>query len=117
MRVTAGLVIIIDTARITDWKTFHAVFAEICGFPDFYGHNLNAWIDCMSSLDDPGAGMTSVHCDVGAVAALQLLHVDSFARRCPDQYAALVDCAAFVNWRRIEQGQSAVLALSFDRSR
>jgi hypothetical protein len=38
-----------------------------------------------------------------------------FAKRCPEQYEALVECAAFVNWRRIEQGDGSVLALSYDK--
>ena len=37
----------IDTARITDWGTFHDVFAEAFGFPDFCGRNMDAWIDCI----------------------------------------------------------------------
>ncbi len=40
--------------------TFHKAFAEIMGFPGFYGHNWDAWIDCMSYLDDSAAGMTQV---------------------------------------------------------
>jgi hypothetical protein len=31
----------------------------------------------------------------------------------PDLYAALVECAAFVNWRRIERGGTAYLCLAF----
>jgi len=30
-----------------------------------------------------------------------------------DIYEALFDCAAFVNWRRVEAGQPAILLLSF----
>lgn len=32
----------LDTRRITDWDTFHDVFAEVFGFPGFYGRNMNA---------------------------------------------------------------------------
>lgn len=52
-------VVKLDTRPITDWLTFHTVFAKSFGFPGFYGRNMNAWIDCMTSLDDPSAGMTS----------------------------------------------------------
>jgi hypothetical protein len=103
----------LDTHRITDWESFHQVFAEVLGFPAFYGRNLNAWIDCMTYLDEPNAGMTTVHAPPGGVLVLELEHVDELAARCPDLYAAIVECAAFVNWRRIEAGASAVLALSF----
>jgi hypothetical protein len=106
----------IDTHRITDWPTFHAVFAETLGFPEFYGNNLNAWIDCMSYLDEPSSGMSSIHVDIGEVLVLKLDDVDDFSERCPEQYKAIVECSAFVNWRRIEKGQAAVLTLSFYKS-
>ena len=109
----ASPVIAIDTARITDWPTFHAVFAEAFGFPGFYGANMNAWIDCMTSLDDVAAGMTAVHCERGRVVTLQLNDVSGFSSRCPDLLAAIVEGAAFVNWRRLELGEGAVLALAF----
>jgi hypothetical protein len=103
----------IDCARITDWASFHAVFAEVFGFPGAYGKNISAWIDCLTSLDAPEDGMTKVHCAPGAVITLQLDHVRDFRRNCPEQYAALIECSAFVNWRRIEAKQESVLALSF----
>jgi len=34
-------------------------------------------------------------------------------KECPEQYDAVVECAAFVNWRRAEAGDEPVLALSF----
>ena len=103
----------LDTRRITDWDTFHDLFQEAFGFPSFYGRNMDGWIDCMTSLDAPEDGMASIPARRGEVIVLQLEHVDDFCRRCPAQYAAIVECAAFVNWRRIEIGEPAVLALSF----
>jgi hypothetical protein len=106
----------LDTRLITDWASFHHVFAERFGFPDFYGRNMNAWIDCMTSLDKPGAGMTSVHAPAGGVVVLQLDGVDDFAARTPELYAAIIECSAFVNWRRTEMGQEPVLTLSFHKT-
>jgi hypothetical protein len=106
-------VVKLDTRRITDWVTFHDVFEKVFGFPGFYGRNLNAWIDCMGYLDEPGAGMSTIHTSAGEVVVLQLEHVDDFVRRCPEQYSAIVECSAFVNWRRVEAGYPAVLALAF----
>ncbi len=109
-------VVRLDTRRITDWNSFHDVFQEAFGFPSFYGRNMNAWIDCMTSLDTPEDGLTSIPAKPGEVIVLQLEHVDDFCRRCPEQYAAIIECAAFVNWRRIDIGEPAVLALSFDKT-
>jgi hypothetical protein len=103
----------IDVSGIRDWNSFHDAFQKVFGYPRFYGRNMNAWIDCMTDLDDPGTGMTSVHAPPGGVVALQIDGAGEFMRRCPEQYAALVECSAFVNWRRMEQGEPPVLALSF----
>lgn len=51
------MIVRIPAARIHDWVTFHDVFAELFGFPDFYGRNMDAWIDFMSH-DVPDAEMT-----------------------------------------------------------
>lgn len=113
MSVSATPVVKVDASRITDWVSFHDVFAEALGFPDFYGRNMDAWNDCMTDLDAPEAGMTRVHVRRGGVVTLLIEHVTDFAARCPEQYAALVECSSFVNWRRLEQGEPAVLALAF----
>jgi RNAse (barnase) inhibitor barstar len=108
-------VVAISTRRIVDWESFHAVFGEALGFPDFYGGNLDAWIDCMTYLDDADAGMSTITCSPGSVVTLHLDDATDFAMRCAEQYAALVECTAFVNWRRIEKGSGAVLALAYSK--
>jgi hypothetical protein len=103
----------IDCARIRDWPSFHEEFNRVFEFPDFYGRNMDAWIDCMSSLDEPEAGLSGIHCEPGKVLTIELGDVGEFRSQCPEQYAAIIECAAFVNWRRIEHGEQPVLALSF----
>ena len=106
-------VVTLDARKITDEDSFHRVFAELLGFPGFYGENMNAWIDCMTCIDEPTAEMTKIHTLPGHVLVLQIEHVKDFAIRCPKLYADLIECSAFVNWRRIERGHEPVLALSF----
>ncbi len=103
----------IDGSRIIDWNSFHDVFAEAFGFPEFYGRNMDAWVDCLTYLDEPEDKMTKVHVGSGHVIVIQIQHAMEFKQRCPEQYAALIECAAFVNWRRIEMGEEPVTALSF----
>ncbi|HEY4646882.1 MAG TPA: barstar family protein, partial [Steroidobacteraceae bacterium] len=52
----------VDGSRIHDWASFHDEFNRTFAFPDFYGRNMDAWIDCMSSLDEPSAQLTGIHC-------------------------------------------------------
>ena len=103
----------IPTKRVIDWASFHDVFSEIRGFPHFYGRNLNAWVDCMTSLDSPGDGMTKIHCQSPDVVVLYLKDVKDFKSRCPEIYDAIIESSAFVNYSRLDQGEPAVLALSF----
>ena len=104
----------IDYSRIHDWDSFHDEFAQVFGFPGYYGRNMDAWIDCLTYIDEPGAGMTSFYVEPGKVLTIELENVSEFKNRCPEQYSAIIECSAFVNWRRIECGDQAVLALSFN---
>ena len=73
---------------------------------------MDAWIDCLTSSDAPEDGMSNVHCEPETVLTLELENVEAFANRCPEQYKALIECSAFVNWLRLERGNPSVLALS-----
>lgn len=101
----------IDAHRIVDKQSFHAVFAEAFGFLKSYGRNMDAWIDCMSSLDVDD-GMTAVHVKPGQVAVIHLDAGYDFTERCPDLYRELVECSAFVNGRQIASGKDPLLAVS-----
>jgi RNAse (barnase) inhibitor barstar len=103
----------VDCDRIHDWDSFHDEFARVFGFPEFYGRNMDAWIDCLTSLDAVEDGMSAVHCAAGSVMTLELENVGSFRERCRELYDAVIESSAFVNWRRIEVGETAVIALSF----
>jgi Barstar (barnase inhibitor) len=107
----------IDTRRIRDAASFHDVFAEAFGFPRWYGRNMDAWIDLMTYLNDPKDFTSEFRIEPGQVVTLHLAHVDDFISRCPDLYAAIVECSSFVNWRLAEQNLPPVIALSFRKSK
>jgi RNAse (barnase) inhibitor barstar len=104
----------VDANLITDWQTLHSVFAEKFGLPGFYGRDMDAWVDCLSYLDVPGAEMSSIHAQSGQTLSLVIDSAQSFKRRCPEQFEALVECAAFVNWRIVVAGRPPLLALAFN---
>lgn len=108
-----ALVIPIDTSRVHDRSSFHDVFSEALGFPSWYGRNMDAWIDCVSSLDDPSFG-NAVVCEPGQIVTLLLSDARGFRDRFPAGFMALVECAAFVNWRRMEGGEPTIIALAFN---
>ena len=78
----------LDASLISDWPSFQDVFADLFNFPDYYGRNMNAWIDCMS--DD----------NICAEAVLlEIRGTVDFKKRLPEIFDALIDCTAFVNKR------------------
>jgi hypothetical protein len=104
-------IITLPTDKIADWDTFHTVFRDMFGFPNFYGRNMNAWIDCMTYLDDPGSGMSNIVVANGGLVVIKVDEAAAFAAQCPEQYTALLESAAFVNHRRVKLGEPPILAL------
>ena len=107
------LVVRIDGSKIRDFDSFHGEFADVFGFPGFYGCNMNAWIDCMTYLDDPEAGMTKLHVKQGGMLILVIDNATQMKKQCKEVFEALCELTAFVNWRRMDMGEEPVLALSF----
>jgi hypothetical protein len=105
------MAVTIPVNEIFDWDSFHDVFKRVFGFPDFYGRNMDAWIDCMTDLDAPEGGMVQVSVRTGELVALEVYGAADFERRCPEQFRALVECAAFVNFRRVDLGELPILTL------
>ena len=105
-------VIRVDAREITDWASFHITFKRLFGFPDFYGHNVDAWIDCMSDLDAPEHGMTAIHVPSGQILTIRLEHSLAL-RQHPDVLEGLLEMVDFVNLRRQNStpSQPAVLAV------
>ena len=106
----------IEAKNIQDWESFFREFDRVFGFPEWFkpeNASMDGWIDFMSSLDDPEDNMTKIHCEKGKILTIQIENAADFKMRCPEQFNALVDCAAFVNWRLIDVGADPVIALSY----
>jgi hypothetical protein len=108
MMATARL----NTNRISDWKSFHEESRQAFGFPDFYGMNMNAWIDCLTYIDE-GDGMSRFELGESEMLEIEVSDSEAFKSRLPEIYDALVKSSAFVNFRRVECGDRPVLSLTF----
>ncbi|MCA2999596.1 MAG: barstar family protein [Rhodocyclaceae bacterium] len=82
--------VIINGAAITDASSFHSEFQRALGFPEFYGRNMDAWIDCMSNVDEPSAGLSTVDVSPGEILVLQIDRAHAFKSRCPELWAAFL---------------------------
>ncbi|MBT9182689.1 MULTISPECIES: barstar family protein [Pectobacterium] len=101
----------IDGCQITDWPSFYQVFSDAFGFPAFFGHNMDAWIDCMTNLDEE---FSQVQVEPGELVCINVEQAAVFKAKSPKQYQELIECTAFVNWRRLEIGEPPILILAFN---
>lgn len=99
----------LNTDRINDWQSFHQLCKEEFGFPDFYGMNMDAWIDCLSYLDEEGDAMSRFNLKKDEMLHIEVSDTEDFNSRLPEIFDALVECSAFVNKRY----ESPVLSLIF----
>ena len=60
-----------------------------------------------------GPVLAPVHVRSGELVVICISAVKDFKSRCPELYDAIIECSSFVNYRRIETGAPAVLAVSF----
>jgi RNAse (barnase) inhibitor barstar len=104
----------INASKILSWNTFHSYFQKIFGFLDFYGRNMNAWIDCMGDLDKPEHGMTTnFSIRKGEYLVIRLVNVDELKVKAHDIYIALLECSAHINNGRISNGEPPLIFLAF----
>jgi RNAse (barnase) inhibitor barstar len=103
----------IDCGEITDWRSFHDAFRSAFGFPDWYGRNMDAWIDCMTCLDDRTSRLSKLTVEAGSAVVMTLRNADRLKEKNRTIYDALIECSASVNWRRMELGEEPILMLSF----
>jgi hypothetical protein len=104
----------INADMITDWDSFHDIFKIAFGFPDFYGRNMDAWIDCMTDIDHHDSGMTRILIGKTDTLVIELSNSDTFKHRCPDIYLALLECSAFVNFRKLSNNDKSTIVIAAD---
>jgi hypothetical protein len=105
------VVVDVPTSRISDWSSFHDVFASALGFADYYGRNDDAFADILSAPEAP-----DVAADVpeGGLLLLRLDEaVESFADRCPEQFRFLVEVTASLSDEALRLGEPGFIGNAF----
>ena len=101
----------VPTSEIYDWTSFHSVFAEALGFASYYGRNNNAFLDILGA---PQAPDVAVNVPEGGLLVISLDESGaSFAARCPEQYAFLVEAAAHLSHEARRLGQPGAIGNTF----
>jgi len=91
-------------------EKFHDAFAAKMKFPDFYGRNMDAWIDVMQDLVWLYPMAKCVVADVEG-QTLKIVVEESEEFKGSKMYEDLVDCVQFVNEKKLKR---TVLELIFE---
>jgi len=100
----------IDTTKIIGRSTFHEHCRDVFGFPDFYGENMDAWIDCLSYLTESD-NLSRFILQENEQLQIQVSQFESFNQRLPDLASSFLECVASVNMRYIAAGEIPRLVL------
>jgi RNAse (barnase) inhibitor barstar len=96
----------VDGGHIRDWESFPRAFRRAMGFPAASGEDMDAWIECVGEL-------TRAAVEPGGLLVVEVARAIGFRGRCPEQFAVLVEAAAYVNHRFQDEGLPPPLALLF----
>lgn len=89
----------IDSSKLNNWKNFHNEFSEKFEFPDYYGRNMDAWIDCMDDL-------------VEELTIIDLGDCRSLKENNSEILKAILEYSAYVNFRKLEEKIEPTLVVS-----
>ncbi|MGS0742908.1 barstar family protein [Glaciimonas sp. GG7] len=100
----------LDGSTLTDWDAFHTASQEIFGFPDFYGRNMSAWIDCLSYLRDD-EGMSKFRLKPDETLIIVVKNSAQLREHAPDIIEELEFCVSAINERYDDYGEKPALIL------
>lgn len=99
--MTKNHVIHLDLSQVKNWDTFHEMFKRELGFPDYYGKNMDAWIECIGDIHGD-VGMTNLSLPYDTGLTLCFTHARFFKYKHPNIYKAIRECTDFANKSYIE---------------
>ncbi|MCH4822775.1 barstar family protein [Gramella lutea] len=92
----------VDANNIVDWKSFHKEVRNELKFPDYYGENMDAWIDCIDEISE------------NSDLVIRIKNTQNLKNKNPEILNSLIECSQFVNTRKINQGEKNRVILDFD---
>lgn len=101
----------LNGAAITDFATFHSACRAAFGFPDFYGDNMDAWVDCLSYLRDDD-GMTKFRLKPNEVLEIIVTDAAAMQAAAPDIVEEITYCIGGINERYEDYGEKPALKLT-----
>ena len=101
----------LNGASIIDWSSFHSACRTAFGFPDFYGNNMDAWVDCLSYLRDD-EGMSKFRLGPDEVLQIEVADAELMRKQAPEVLEEMAFCIDAINERYADYGEKPALQLT-----
>jgi hypothetical protein len=101
----------LNGASIIDWDAFHAECQRQFGFPESYGRNMDAWVDCLSYLRDED-GMSKFRLKPDEILEVQVKDAALLQEKMPEIMEELAFCIDAINDRYADYGEKPALKLT-----
>jgi RNAse (barnase) inhibitor barstar len=101
----------LNGGAILGWDSFHTECKLAFGFPEFYGHTMDAWVDCLSYLRDED-GMTKFKLFPNEMLEIVVKDADAMKARVPELLEEMTYCIAGINERYEDYGEKPALKLT-----
>lgn len=98
-----------DFSNIHDAQDFHEYSMKLFGFPEFYGKNMYAWIDCLRSIRDPEDGLSSFIIEKDEILVLNYYGYIDFMKRNKDLAISISYSIGFCNNAHVIESGSLVV--------
>ncbi|MGQ0797206.1 MAG: barstar family protein, partial [Methanobacteriota archaeon] len=95
---------VFDAARWASEADLHESFRRELAFPDYYGRNLDALVDCLRDLEFPSSGGI----------ALEFRHYDAFRQAFPSLAQTVLDILASVSYEQLADGRKLLALVQSD---
>ena len=99
----------IDFSNVNSLDDLHDLLSYAFQFPDFYGKNIHALIDCLSSLPYPEHEMSGFTLDSDEVLLIETVGLSKMNLTCLSHFLTAIE---FVNQRKISRNLEKMIYLS-----
>lgn len=82
----------IDFTEIDSLDSLHESLFHSFGFPDFYGRNFHAFVDCVSSIRYPEEGMTSFFLEKDEFLLIQTKKLAATDAEIANHFIRAIEC-------------------------
>lgn len=99
----------IDFQSVSNRDLFHDFFKDTFGFPDFYGRNMHAWIDCMRSIRSPEDGLSKIHIGKDELLFFRFMNFFQFCRSETELAINIFSSIGVVNKHAVSNGDNPII--------